>query len=166
MSTTMTGPGVAPVAKKMSFLDRWLALWILGAMAVGLLLGRFIPGLDRALDLLDGGTDACAVDAPAVMSADRATCLAEVFKALADPTRVRLLAHIAASPDGTACACHLPDALGISQPTLSHHLKKLTESGLVTREQRGRWAHYTAVAGVLDVARDFLGEATAGPRCC
>ncbi|MCT2140093.1 ACR3 family arsenite efflux transporter [Dietzia cinnamea] len=46
----MTGPGVAPVAKKMSFLDRWLALWILMAMAVGLLLGRFIPGLDRALD--------------------------------------------------------------------------------------------------------------------
>ncbi|WP_311201052.1 ACR3 family arsenite efflux transporter [Dietzia cinnamea] len=50
MSTMMTGPGVAPVAKKMSFLDRWLALWILMAMAVGLLLGRFIPGLDRALD--------------------------------------------------------------------------------------------------------------------
>ena len=50
MSTTTTGPGVAPVAKKMSFLDRWLALWILAAMAVGLLLGRFIPGLDRALD--------------------------------------------------------------------------------------------------------------------
>lgn len=46
----MTGPGVAPVAKKMSFLDRWLALWILTAMAVGLLLGRFVPGLDRALD--------------------------------------------------------------------------------------------------------------------
>ncbi len=46
----MTGPGVAPVAKKMSFLDRWLALWILTAMAAGLLLGRFIPGLDRALD--------------------------------------------------------------------------------------------------------------------
>ncbi|WP_407335551.1 ACR3 family arsenite efflux transporter [Dietzia kunjamensis] len=50
MSTMMIGPGVAPVAKKMSFLDRWLALWILTAMAVGLLLGRFIPGLDRALD--------------------------------------------------------------------------------------------------------------------
>ena len=51
----MTGPGVAPVAKKMSFLDRWLALWILGAMAVGLLLGRFIPGLDRALDAVQIG---------------------------------------------------------------------------------------------------------------
>ena len=110
--------------------------------------------------------DTCAANGPTVMPAERAACLAVLFKALADPTRVRLLAHIAASPDGTACACHLPDALGISQPTLSHHLKKLTESGLVTREQRGRWAHYTAVAGVLDVARDFLGEATAGPRCC
>ncbi|MEW1936689.1 ACR3 family arsenite efflux transporter [Dietzia maris] len=55
MSTMMTGPGVAPVAKKMSFLDRWLALWILTAMAVGLLLGRFIPGLDRALDSVKVG---------------------------------------------------------------------------------------------------------------
>ena len=58
------------------------------------------------------------------------------------------------------------DALGISQPTLSHHLKKLAEAGLVTREQRGRWAHYTVVRNVLDVARDFLGESTEGPRCC
>ncbi|MDV6299490.1 ACR3 family arsenite efflux transporter [Dietzia maris] len=55
MSTMMTGPGVAPVAKKMSFLDRWLALWILTAMAAGLLLGRFIPGLDRALDSVKVG---------------------------------------------------------------------------------------------------------------
>ncbi len=120
----------------------------------------------RTLDLLDTSTDACATSAPSVMPADRATCLADVFKALADPTRVRLLAHITASPDGTACACHLPDALGVSQPTLSHHLKKLTEAGLITREQRGRWAHYTAVAATLDVARDFLGESTQAARCC
>ncbi len=110
--------------------------------------------------------DTCAVSAPIVMSADRAACLAEIFKALADPTRVRLLAHIAGSLDGTACACHLPDALGISQPTLSHHLKKLTEAGLITRTQRGRWAHYTAVDATIDVARDFLGEATDAMRCC
>ncbi|MDO5535174.1 MAG: metalloregulator ArsR/SmtB family transcription factor, partial [Propionibacteriaceae bacterium] len=108
--------------------------------------------MERALGL-DGDTDACAAGGPAVMPADRAACLADVFKALADPTRVRLLDHIAAAPGGTACACHLPDSLGISQPTLSHHLKKLTEAGLVTREQRGRWAHYTAVVGVLDAAR-------------
>ena len=121
-----------------------------------------------ALDLSDLVIEAerCATAAPDVMPAERAGCLADTFKALGDPTRVRLLAHLAASPDGTACACHLPDALGISQPTLSHHLKKLAEAGLVTREQRGRWAHYTVVRNVLDVARDFLGESTEGPRCC
>ena len=120
--------------------------------------------LDLSNLVLDGET--CATGTPSVMPSERAACLADTFKALADPTRVRLLAHLAASPDGTACACHLPDALGISQPTLSHHLKKLTAAGLVTREQRGRWAHYTVVGGVLDVAREFLGESTQGPRCC
>ena len=114
----------------------------------------------------DAVGDSCAASSHTVMPADRAACLADIFKALADPTRVRLLAHIAASPDGTACACHLPDALGVSQPTLSHHLKKLAEAGLVIREQRGRWAHYTAVAATLDVARSFIGEATDGVRCC
>lgn len=92
------------------------------------------------------------------MDAPRAVALADVFKALADPTRVRLLDHIAAAPDGTACACHLPDALGISQPTLSHHMKKLVEAGLVTREQRGRWAHYTVQTDALAAVRAFLGS--------
>lgn len=108
----------------------------------------------------------CAAASATLMPAERAVCLAEVFKALADPTRVRLLAHIAGAEHGTACACHLPASLGISQPTLSHHLKKLAEAGLITREQRGRWAHYTAVPGVLGVARDFLGESTDAARCC
>lgn len=110
--------------------------------------------------------DACSGGPATLMPADRATCLADIFKALSDPTRVRLLAHIAGSQYGTACACHLPDALGISQPTLSHHLKKLTDAGLVTREQRGRWAHFTAVPALLDVARDFLGASTDAARCC
>nr|WP_245581253.1 metalloregulator ArsR/SmtB family transcription factor [Propionicicella superfundia] len=100
------------------------------------------------------------------MPAERAECLAETFKALSDPARVRLLAHIAAAEHGTACACHMPDALGISQPTLSHHMKKLVDAGLVTREQRGRWAHYTLAPEVLDVARDFLGAPTDAARCC
>lgn len=112
--------------------------------------------------------DACCAASPDdLLPPERAACLTEVFKALADPTRVRLVAHIAAAPDGTACACHLPEALGISQPTLSHHLKKLTAAGLVTREQRGRWAHYTVDASVLDAARAFLGDAASpAGRCC
>ncbi|QGF23453.1 ArsR/SmtB family transcription factor [Raineyella fluvialis] len=122
--------------------------------------------LDAPL-LVEPGEACLPAPAPAVlMPAERAGCLAEIFKALSDPTRVRLLAHICSSEHGTACACHLPDALGISQPTLSHHLKKLVDAGLITREQRGRWAHYTVVPEVLGVARDFLGESTGGIRCC
>ena len=116
------------------------------------------------IEARDVAVDSCSPGAPDLMAADRAAGLADVFKALSDATRVRLLDHIAAAPDGTACACHLPDALGISQPTLSHHLKKLVEAGLVIREQRGRWAHYTAVPDLLHVARGFLGQAAGEPR--
>lgn len=98
----------------------------------------------------------CADERPALLDPRPAADLAEVFKALADPTRVRLLEHIARVEDGTACACHLPDALGISQPTMSHHMQKLVKAGLVTREQRGRWAHYTVVPAALEDARRLL----------
>lgn len=119
------------------------------------------------IELTAAPTTDCSGAATVMMPAERAECLAEIFKALSDPTRVRLLAYVSASADGTACACHLPDALGISQPTLSHHLKKLTYAGLITRQQRGRWAHYAAVPGVLEVAREFLGASTeAAARCC
>lgn len=101
---------------------------------------------------------ACAVASVELLAEERATRLADIFKALSDPTRVVLLSYICSSEHGTVCACNFPDLLGISQPTLSHHLKKLVDAGLVTREQRGRWAHYTAVPEVLAVARDFLGE--------
>lgn len=87
---------------------------------------------------------------------DDAIAEAEVFKALGDPTRLRLLHHIAEAQDGTVCSCHLPGALGISQPTMSHHLKKLTDAGLITREQRGRWAHYTVNTETLERARVAL----------
>ncbi|WP_414601900.1 ArsR/SmtB family transcription factor [Micrococcus sp.] len=111
----------------------------------------------------------CAPDTHAqqLMPAERAAGLAAVFKALADPTRVRLLALITAAPQGTACACHLPEALGISQPTLSHHLKRLVEAGMLAREQRGRWAHYTARPVALAAARSFLlEEAVPPPHPC
>ncbi|MGD7733284.1 ArsR/SmtB family transcription factor [Propionibacteriaceae bacterium G57] len=83
------------------------------------------------------------------MSHDEAAALATLLKAMADPTRVRLLHHLSGVPGGTACACHLPGELGISQPTLSHHLKTLVEADLLTRQQQGRWAHYTVRAEAL-----------------
>ena len=90
----------------------------------------------------------------------------EVFKALADPTRVRLLRYLAESEAGTACACHLPDALGITQPTLSFHMRKLHDAGLVARDKRGRWVHWTVRPESLAAVRAFLDLPAPSGTCC
>jgi ArsR family transcriptional regulator len=109
----------------------------------------------------------CAGTTCELLPAREAADLAEVFKALADPTRVRLLHYLSASVDGTACACHLPTALGVSQPTLSFHMRKLHDAGLVSRDKRGRWVHYTVQAKSLALVRTFLEIATpVGAPCC
>lgn len=95
-----------------------------------------------------------------LMPASEAEQLTAVLKVLADPVRLRLLRLVADSPDTTACACHLPGALGISQPTLSHHLKKLVESGLLERDQRGRWVHYRLRVGGLGPVAAFVSGCT------
>lgn len=76
------------------------------------------------------------------MSEADANALAGVLKALADPARLRLLSIIASSPDGEACACDLPGPVARSQPTVSHHLSQLVRAGILTREQRGKWAWF------------------------
>ena len=96
--------------------------------------------------------------APAVIPISRAEELVVLTKALADPVRLRIFHHIAASSCSSVCACHLPEVFGVSQPTLSHHLKKLVEAGLVHREMRGRWAHFTPRPEGLEALRTFLGE--------
>ena len=89
---------------------------------------------------------------------DAAEALARIFRALGDPTRVRLLSLIAAHSDGEACVCDLTDPVGLSQPTVSHHLKQLAEDGLITREQRGKWAYYRVVPTALDALADTLRQ--------
>ena len=76
------------------------------------------------------------------LSDNEADAAAQLFKALADPARVRLV-NLLATSDEPICACELTPAVGLSQPTVSHHLKKLTEAGLLEREQRGKWAYYS-----------------------
>ena len=111
--------------------------------------------------------ECCAGTVGGLIPAPDADALAAAFKALADPTRVRLLHYLAYSYSGTACACHLPEALGISQPTLSFHMKKLHDAGLVTRDKRGRWVHWTVRAEVLTMVRAFLELPDhAGATCC
>ena len=91
----------------------------------------------------------CAPMTAGVMGVEDAQRLARVFKALGDPTRVRLLSMIAAQSGGEACVCDLTEPVGLSQPTVSHHMKQLVDAGLVTREQRGKWAYYSLVPTAL-----------------
>jgi ArsR family transcriptional regulator len=83
--------------------------------------------------------------------------LAGVLKVLADPRRLRILSLIQSQPAREACVCHLTDALGLSQPTISHHLRVLYEAHLVDREKRGNWVYYRTVPGALDDLRSALG---------
>jgi ArsR family transcriptional regulator len=76
------------------------------------------------------------------LSEHQAVELADVLKALADPARLRLISIIASSPGGEACACDLSEPLQRSQPTVSHHLSQLVRAGIITREQRGKWAWF------------------------
>jgi len=92
------------------------------------------------------------------LDAASAEQLARTFKALADPTRVRLLSLIAAHEGGEACTCDLTDVVGLGQPTVSHHMKQLVSAGLVTREQRGRWAFYRVIDDALDALSDALRQ--------
>ena len=88
--------------------------------------------------------------------------IARSFKALGDPTRVRLLSLIAANTSGEACICDLTAPVGLSQPTVSHHMKQLVDAGLVTREQRGKWAYYAIIHEALDALSDALRVDVAG----
>lgn len=95
------------------------------------------------------------------LGADAADTLAGVLRALAEPTRLRLLSLVAAHADGEACICDLTEPVGLSQPTVSHHMKQLVDAGLLTREQRGRWAYYRVVPGALDSLAQIVAAVAA-----
>jgi len=99
--------------------------------------------------------ECCTLSAGPVDIVD-AERIASLLKALSDPTRLRLLSHVAAQGCDSVCACDLTEPLGISQPTVSHHMKKLVDAGLLTREQKGRWAHYSVVPSAFAELRAFL----------
>jgi ArsR family transcriptional regulator len=98
-------------------------------------------------------TACCAPLGSASLSDSEAKATAGLFKALADPHRVKIINLLATSPD-PVCVCDFTGPLGLSQPTVSHHLKKLVQAGLLEREQRGTWAYYS-------LNRDALGRLAA-----
>lgn len=88
------------------------------------------------------GPDCCPSGLAESMERDRAESLAVLLKAVADPTRLQLLALLRDAATGEACVCDLTEPVGLTQPTVSHHLKVLTDAGLISREKRGTWAWY------------------------
>lgn len=99
--------------------------------------------------------DCCRPLDRAGLTDDDAQQTAAVFKALADPARLKIVNALARSAE-PACVCQLVPALGLSQPTVSHHLKKLVDAGLLTREQRGVWAFYTLDRDAVERAAGIL----------
>jgi ArsR family transcriptional regulator, arsenate/arsenite/antimonite-responsive transcriptional repressor len=92
----------------------------------------------------------------------QATDLARTLKALADPTRLRLVSMVAAHEGGEACVCELTGPLGLTQPTISHHLKILVDAGILTRDKRSVWAYYALRPATLQALAAVLGD-TAPP---
>ena len=106
--------------------------------------------------------DCCVPLAAPTVSDEEATAIAKIFRALADPHRVRIVNVLATSRE-PVCACELYEPLGLAQPTVSHHLKMLTESGLLEREQRGKWAFFSLKR---DAVEKLAAVADLKGACC
>ncbi len=103
----------------------------------------------RALTVLQPPAECCVPLAEVGMSQEEASATASVFKSLSDPSRVRIV-NLLATADQPVCVCDLTPQLGLSQPTVSFHLKKLAQAGLLEREQRGTWAYYSVNREALE----------------
>ena len=109
-----------------------------------------------SVSLLSLAEDCCRPLLREPITASQATNLARLLKALADPTRLRLVSMVAAHEGGEACVCELTEPLGLTQPTISHHLKILVDAGVFTRDKRGVWAYYALVPSALDALSAVL----------
>ncbi len=100
--------------------------------------------------------DCCAPITSEVITESNAESLARSMKALSDPVRIRIVSMIAAHENAEACVCDITEPLGLAQPTVSHHLKVLTEAGFLDRTKRGTWAYYRIAPRSLDALSSFL----------
>lgn len=114
--------------------------------------------MELELTALDATTGSCCgITTAGGLTREQAETNAVLLKAVADPVRLRLLSIIRASESGEACVCDLTPAVGLAQPTVSHHLKVLAEAGLIEREKRGTWAWFRLVPSRLDDIRSIFG---------
>jgi ArsR family transcriptional regulator len=118
--------------------------------------------MPKSLPVLDVSAPICCAPlAAGTMDEETALQVALRLKALADPVRVRLLTMILAAPSGEACNCELVPPLGLSDATISHHLKALREAGLIVGERRGMWVYYRPIPEALAALCRVLD-----PACC
>jgi ArsR family transcriptional regulator len=101
-------------------------------------------------------SECCAPLLREPITAAQAADLARMLKALADPVRLQLVSMVAGHEGGEACVCELTEPLGLTQPTISHHLKILVDAGIFTRDKRGVWAYYALVPSALDALAAVL----------
>ena len=114
------------------------------------------PSVERS------AVDCCVPLSAPTLSDDEAEATAAVFRSLGDPHRVKIVNLLATSGE-SVCICELTEPLGLTQPTVSHHMRKLLDAGLVEREQRGKWAHFTLVPEAL---RTLAAVADLNGVCC
>ena len=123
--------------------------------AGGMPTSQIVPSDRSTLPLL---IDCCTPVVGEVIKPDEAATLAVGFKALSDPARLRLISLVAAHAGQEACVCDLTEPVGLSQPTVSHHLKLLVEVGILSREQRGKWAYYRLVPDTLNALAELIAS--------
>ncbi|MGP3636540.1 ArsR/SmtB family transcription factor [Streptomyces sp. 24-1644] len=110
----------------------------------------------KALPLLESSAaPCCAPLSERPLTAEESVRTATMFKALGDPVRLRLFSLVASHEGGEACVCDISD-VGVSQPTVSHHLKKLKDAGLLTSERRGTWVYYRVEPSVIAAMSQLL----------
>ena len=113
-----------------------------------------VPTAPVLLPLAEAAGPCCAPPAAPPMDTETAVALANQLKALADPTRLQLLWLVRASE--SACICDLTEPVKLSQPTVSHHMKVLVDAGLLHREKRGKWVHFSIIPEALRDLSDQL----------
>jgi ArsR family transcriptional regulator, arsenate/arsenite/antimonite-responsive transcriptional repressor len=115
-----------------------------------------VPAVPARAPALPLAEDCCAPLLREPLTPGQAADLARTLKALADPTRLRLVSMVAAHEGGEACVCELTGPLGLTQPTISHHLKVLVDAGIFTRDKRGVWAYYALRPASLRALAEIL----------
>ena len=116
------------------------------------------PAATRDRRPLPLAEDCCAPLLREPLTVAQAADLARTLKALADPTRLRLVSMVAAHEGREACVCELTEPLGLTQPTISHHLKILVDAGIFSRDKRGVWAYYALRPAALQALAAILGD--------